>query len=157
MTKVNSKGKPLTVPQEIKFIIRELGVSAPEDEQIRKEYLETLGYVEVKPTLIPTPPPELNGKCRIEQTIPTRDANGSYIRAYKFIELTKDELEIADANNRLKRDKTLATFVDSINAVRWASMSPEKQEAWTKFRTALLDITDQPGWPANLVWPKIPS
>lgn len=157
MTKLNSKGKPLTVPQEIKTIIRELGVSAPDDEKIRKEFLESLGYVEIKPTVMPTPPPELNGKCRIEATIPTRNADGTYTRAYEFIELTAEELAKVDANNRTKRDQSLVRFVDSINAVRWAAMTPEKQAEWSAFRTALLNITEQPGWPANLVWPKIPS
>jgi hypothetical protein len=154
--KVDNKGKPISVPEEVNKIIRDLGVSAPPDMALRQEYLESIGYIVSEPTEIPTPPPELNGKCKVELDIPVKNADGSYTRAYKFTELTEAVLVNIAAANRTKRDKILTDLVDSINAIRWNSMSSEKQNEWKEFRISLLDITSQPGWPANLVWPKIP-
>lgn len=31
------------------------------------------------------------------------------------------------------------------------------KEAWALYRQALRDITDKPGWPANVLWPKAPG
>lgn len=54
-------------------------------------------------------------------------------------------------NNHLKR------YVDVMNPVRWSMMSEEKKQEWSNYRQQLLDITDQSGFPNNVVWPKIPD
>jgi len=60
---------------------------------------------------------------------------------------------------RAERDMKLATEVDPIagNALRWAELSTEQQQAWSVYRQALLDIPQQAGFPDNITWPQEPS
>jgi hypothetical protein len=59
---------------------------------------------------------------------------------------------------RSKRDKLLAEQVDVVagNALRWASMSPDAQASWSIYRTELLDVPQQDGFPISVVWPTKP-
>ena len=59
---------------------------------------------------------------------------------------------------RFQRDMTLSAEVDPIvsNSLRWADMTTEQQNAWASYRTALLDIPDQDGFPHNVTWPTKP-
>ena len=60
--------------------------------------------------------------------------------------------------HRLKRDYLLETEVDPIvsNTLRWADMTTAEQNAWSQYRTDLLNITDQSGFPHNVTWPTKP-
>lgn len=60
---------------------------------------------------------------------------------------------------RLERDLRLATDVDPVvsNPLRWADMSAEKQQEWVNYRQALLDVTQQEGFPFNVVFPTKPA
>ena len=65
------------------------------------------------------------------------------------------------ALNRIReaRMNYLETYVDPINAVRWAAMTAEKQAEWTAYRQALLDITvsSDPDFPFKVTWPNKPE
>ena len=58
---------------------------------------------------------------------------------------------------RNRRNKFLMVFVDSMNAVKWSSLTPEQQQIWSDYRQALLDIPQQTGFPDDVVWPTPPS
>lgn len=58
---------------------------------------------------------------------------------------------------RLRRHKFLTLYVDTMNSIRWEALSSEEKTAWTEYRQALLDITDQPGFPENITWPNLPA
>lgn len=60
---------------------------------------------------------------------------------------------------RAQRAFRLARHVDPVakNALRWNSLPAEKQAEWAAYRNALLDITKQPGFPHNVVWPTKPE
>lgn len=60
---------------------------------------------------------------------------------------------------REHRDYLLVTEVDPIvsNPLRWADMTTEQQNAWAQYRTDLLNITDQDGFPENVTWPTKPE
>lgn len=60
---------------------------------------------------------------------------------------------------RYRRDYLLSREVDPIvsNPLRWADLTPEQQQSWATYRRALLDITDQTGFPNNVVWPTKPE
>lgn len=60
---------------------------------------------------------------------------------------------------RLQRKRKLVVEVDKVasNALRWASLTEEQQAAMAEYRQALLDITDQPGFPLDVVWPEKPE
>ena len=58
---------------------------------------------------------------------------------------------------RNTRDEALK-YVDAItnNALRWAALTAEQQQAWADYRQALLDIPQQSGFPHDVVWPTKP-
>ena len=60
---------------------------------------------------------------------------------------------------RSQRDYKLKTEVDSIvsNSLRWAEMTSEKQAEWAAYRTALLNLPEQEGFPLNVTWPTKPE
>lgn len=66
--------------------------------------------------------------------------------------------EVAAFHARAERDRILKDEVDPIvsNSLRWADMTAEEQNAWTAYRTALLNISDQAGFPHNINWPTKP-
>jgi len=69
--------------------------------------------------------------------------------------------EIATAlavTERSKRDDLLRTVVDPIagNSLRWAALTSEQRTAWATYRTALLDVPAQAGFPNSITWPTKP-
>jgi len=60
---------------------------------------------------------------------------------------------------RTQRNRLLTMRVDPIvmNALRWADLTAEQQEEVATYRSALLDITDQAGFPTNITWPEVPA
>jgi len=75
-----------------------------------------------------------------------------------YVAPTQAELDAeAEAMVRSERDNLLATEVDPIvaNPLRWADLSATEQLEMTTYRTALLDITSQAGFPHNVVWPTL--
>jgi len=60
---------------------------------------------------------------------------------------------------RKQRDFFLVRMVDPIvsNPLRWADLTPEQQQSWADYRRALLDITDQAGFPHDVIWPVKPE
>lgn len=82
---------------------------------------------------------------------------GSNIAAY--VPPTQEELDAqAAAAVRGQRDYLLANEVDPIvsNPLRWADLTTEQQNAWSQYRTDLLNITDQEVFPHNVTWPTKP-
>jgi len=76
-----------------------------------------------------------------------------------YVPPTQAELDAEAAIQvRSERNFILETEVDTIvsNNLRWAEMTPEKQSEWSAYRTALLDITDQAGFPHDITWPTKP-
>lgn len=53
----------------------------------------------------------------------------------------------------IQRNQLLAEGPDRISPLWWASMSEQEQQAWTFYRQALLDITEQADYPEFIVWP----
>lgn len=60
---------------------------------------------------------------------------------------------------RLYRDILLASDVDPIvtNPLRWNALSAEKQQEWTDYRQALLDVPQQTNFPNEVTWPTKPE
>jgi hypothetical protein len=58
---------------------------------------------------------------------------------------------------RQERD-SLLVGVDAVagNILRWAELTEEKQSAWATYRTDLLDVPQQPNFPAEVTWPTKP-
>lgn len=61
--------------------------------------------------------------------------------------------------SRYQRDKRLENEVDPIvtNPLRWADLTTEKQNEWSQYRTDLLNVPQQAGFPNTINWPTKPE
>ena len=78
----------------------------------------------------------------------------------KWLEPTQIEIDEEKGYQvRLTRDLRLHNEVDSMvsNALRWAELTEDKQEEWKQYRTDLLNLSDQAGFPHNVIWPTKPE
>ncbi len=77
-----------------------------------------------------------------------------------YVAPTQAELdEETAANVRAERDNILDTVVDPLvsNPLRWADLSSDKQTEWSQYRTDLLNVPQQAGFPNSITWPDEPS
>ena len=60
---------------------------------------------------------------------------------------------------RAQRDDKLVEEVDPIvtNPLRWAELTDAKQAEWTQYRTDLLNLPAQAGFPNSVTWPTKPT
>ena len=83
---------------------------------------------------------------------------GSNIAAYGTP--TQAELDAEAAQSvRGVRDDKLADEVDPIagNTLRWSDLTDEQRAAWAQYRTDLLNVPQQDGFPNSVTWPTKPS
>ena len=76
-----------------------------------------------------------------------------------YVPPTAEELTAtAAAQVRADRDNRL-TEVDAIagNALRWADLTSDKQAEWSAYRTDLLNVPQQAGFPQTVTWPTEPE
>jgi len=77
-----------------------------------------------------------------------------------YVAPTQAELDAElSANLRGHRDQKLAEEVDPIvtNPLRWAELTDAKQAEWTQYRTDLLNLPAQAGFPNTVTWPTKPT
>ena len=77
-----------------------------------------------------------------------------------YVAPTQSELDAETAANiREERDTILVTVVDPLvsNPLRWASLASDKQTEWTNYRTNLLGVPQQAGFPNSITWPTKPE
>ena len=76
-----------------------------------------------------------------------------------YVAPTQSELDAALADEvRSDRDYKILT-VDQVvsNPLRWADLTAAKQTEWSQYRTDLLAVPQQAGFPNNITWPQEPS
>jgi hypothetical protein len=83
---------------------------------------------------------------------------GSDFEAYVAPTQAELDAELA-ASLRAQRDYKLVEEVDPIvtNALRWAELTDAKQAEWTQYRTDLLNLPEQSGFPNSVTWPTKPA
>mgnify|MGYP003625607087 CR=1 FL=1 len=77
-----------------------------------------------------------------------------------YVPPTQAELnEVLSVKIRNDRDILLMSEVDMVagNALRWSSLSQDKQSEWSAYRIALLDVPQQQGFPNDVTWPTKPQ
>ena len=77
-----------------------------------------------------------------------------------YVAPTAEELaETAAAQVRGERDNILVTVVDPLvsNSLRWADLTSDKQAEWSQYRTDLLGVPQQAGFPTDITWPTKPE
>lgn len=82
---------------------------------------------------------------------------GTDFEAYVAPTQAELDAELA-AGLRSERDQKLAEEVDPIvsNNLRWNELTDAKQAEWTQYRTDLLNVPQQSGFPHNITWPTKP-
>lgn len=73
---------------------------------------------------------------------------------------TQEEIDAETAQSvRNERDRRLSSEVDPIvtNPLRWADLTTEKQNEWSQYRTDLLNVPQQAGFPNTINWPTKPE
>ena len=83
---------------------------------------------------------------------------GSDYAAYVAPTQAELDAELA-AGLRAERDQKLVEEVDPIvtNLLRWGELTDAKQAEWTQYRTDLLNLPEQSGFPNTVTWPTKPS
>ena len=87
-----------------------------------------------------------------------RDLIGSEYAEY--VAPTQSELDnIAAHDARVERDLLLANDVDPLvsNPLRWADLSEDKRLEWSRYRSDLLNVPQQSGFPSAINWPNKPA
>ena len=77
-----------------------------------------------------------------------------------FTKITQSELDTNESSlQRANRDLRLVQEVDPLvtNPLRWAELTSDQQTAWTKYRTDLLNVPQQSGFPWTHTFPTKPS
>lgn len=76
------------------------------------------------------------------------------LEEYQFEQQRENDIKAQQV--REQRDFLLRTQVDSYNPMRWETLTPEDQDKMRVYRQALLDVTNQPGFPWAVEWPRYP-
>lgn len=77
-----------------------------------------------------------------------------------FREATQEEKDERLASDiRFTRMTKLRNEVDPLvtNFLRWAELTTEQQNAWVQYRTDLLNVPQQSGFPHTVTWPTKPE
>lgn len=77
-----------------------------------------------------------------------------------YVAPSQEELDATTASQvRYDRDQRLVSEVDPIvsNPLRWGDLSEQEQTEVSAYRTALLDVPQQSGFPNTISWPTKPS
>ena len=103
----------------------------------------------------------------VPYTINTSVANPSVDRDALLAAIGSDFQAFSQADHdariavvmRGERDYRLTQEVDPIvtNPLRWADLTEEKQNEWSQYRTDLLNVPQQAGFPNTINWPTKPE
>ena len=77
-----------------------------------------------------------------------------------YVAPTQADLDAGTALQvRSDRDYKLLTEVDPLvsNPLRWTELTSDKQTEWSQYRTDLLNLPQQSGFPNTITWPVKPN
>ena len=83
-------------------------------------------------------------------------SNGQWNKSYVIKDMTPTEIQAINYKKAsLVRNKRSALLLQS----DWTQVldAPVDRQAWSTYRQALRDITNQPGFPLEVTWPQQPS
>jgi len=95
----------------------------------------------------------------VEVTPVKNEQDGMWYRKYEFVDASAEEIAARVAHQKLciSNDVTdMTAYVDSIQS-EIAQLSEVEQQRWAQYKTDLINLTQQQGYPWVLVWPKRPS
>lgn len=119
---------------------------------ITSEFLDSLGYVEVRYS----PAPEVDYTKNVVESAPVMDSNGKWYVNYEIVNASQEEIsyrtEIKSNEVRSLRNSMLA----ECDWTQSKDVSDDVSNKWVSYRQSLRDITSQPEFPWNVVWPNLP-
>ena len=92
--------------------------------------------------------------------VPLQPSDKHTFNGTEWVAPTQAELDAGlAASLRFERDQKLAYEVDPLvtNPLRWSELTDTKQAEWTQYRTDLLNLPDQSGFPNTVSWPTKPT
>lgn len=105
-------------------------------------------------------------QCEVHnaRVVELSDSDGSDLHCKYIIDgqlITNTEMlhDIAAEDVRFLRDRILEQIVDPIvtNIARYNELTEERKQEWLRFRTDLLNVPEQEGFPDNVEWPVAPN
>jgi hypothetical protein len=102
--------------------------------------------------------PEIPRFKKLVEISPVKRENGIYYQTWDFEDMTDEEqiksTESKAAEIRLQRKFKLVDC--DWTQLPDVTLSDEKKAEWNIYRQALRDITNQSGFPWDVIWPQIP-
>jgi hypothetical protein len=92
--------------------------------------------------------------------VPLQPSDKHTFNGTEWVAPTQAELDAGLSTSlRSKRNQKLVNEVDPLvtNPLRWAELTDAKQAEWTQYRTDLLNLPDQSGFPNSVTWPTKPT
>jgi len=138
------------------FTIGQLKSENPNTSFPRRLSAEVLAQFNVfAVTTAPAPSSDDRTQKRGYADAPTRSADGTWVLGWVVTEKTPEEIASYDEaerqNVRSQRDALLMK-------TDWMALSDVVMEpSWQEYRQSLRDVTDQAGFPFNVVWPTRPE
>lgn len=104
----------------------------------------------------PTDHPLFFGSCDDDADISVVGVERT-LTADQYADEQRKENDTKAMQVRQYRDHLLRVQVDAINPMRWELMTEEKRNAWRVYRSALLNVPQQGGFPWAVNWPDLPE
>lgn len=154
--KINAQGgieKYPYTPRELRKGNTQVSFPSSPSEELLKEW-------GVFPVIVKNPPAYNLATQDCVRVNPTLHGE-QWVETWEVRDLTDEEktarTEERAAQVRATRASLLLQNVDSISHIRWGLMSEEDKEIVLTYRQALLDVSQQEGFPWEVVWPEAPS
>ena len=75
----------------------------------------------------------------------------------QYLASRETETGIKSMQVRDERDYRIRSEVDVYNPIRWEALSEEQREQLKQYRSELLDVPQQEGFPWEVIWPTRPT
>lgn len=75
----------------------------------------------------------------------------------QYLSMRETETAIKSMQVRNERDFKIRSEIDVYNPIRWESLTEEQKQLLKVYRSELLDVPQQAGFPWEVVWPTRPT
>lgn len=145
-------GSPITL-ENLKLVLPNFDFN----RVITPEMIEPMGYGIFEHKMRPGEP--LIRYKKLEEQTPIKQENGIYAQNWVYVHMT--DLEKAEFNKmqekkvRMERNRTL--YATDWVLLSDSPLTEEKKQEFLAYRQALRDVSNQQGFPWDVVWPERPS
>ena len=90
------------------------------------------------------------------EILPVQDEDGVWVQQWDTVEVSSEERQDIDANKANSVRAARNTLLSQSDWTQAKDIPDEVSNAWTSYRQALRDITEQAGFPWEVSWPQKP-